>query len=343
MRASARRALVVTGFLAAFAACTAASSPASAIIVERVVAVVGDRPILLSELRQRAKPFLLQVQLKVPPGPQQAAAESQVLKELIQKVIDEELEGQAAEKAKITVSAEELDAAIQNVAQAQGLTTTELVREARVRSGMTEQEYRGEIRRQILEGKMLQLRVKGRIRITEEDVKAMYDRSLRDERKQREYHPSWLVLRILPGSSAEALAERRALAADLARRARKGEDFPTLVKSYSDDSATRDSGGDLGIRAPQANKAAAAAKRAVLAPELESVAMTLEPGEVSEPVEAGDALVILKLGTRQASRYTTYEAAKQEMLQRLQTEILEKAKRKWIEEIKSKTHLDVRL
>ncbi len=340
MRAPARLALAAATFTAALAACP---SPAGAIIVERVVAVVGDRPILLSELRQRAKPFLLQVQAKVPPGPQQAAAESQVLKELIQKVIDEELEIQAADKAKVTVTMEELDAAIKNVADLQRMSVPELIREARLRSGMTEQEYREEIRRQILEGKMLQLRVKGRVRITEEDVKAMYEKTVREERKKREYHPSWIVLRILRGSSREALAERRALAADLVRRARAGAEFGELAKTYSDDTTTRADGGDLGIRAPQNSQAAAAGKRAVLAPELENVVMTLEPGEVAEPIEAGDALVILTLQSRQASRYTTYDAVKQEMLQRLQTEILEKAKRKWLEEIKGKTHLDVRL
>jgi peptidyl-prolyl cis-trans isomerase SurA len=340
MRAPARLALAAATFAAALAACP---SPARAVVVERVVAVVGDRPILLSELRQRAKPFLLQVQAKVPPGPQQAAAESQVLKELIQKVIDEELEIQAADKAKVTVTMEELDSAIKNVAQLQNLTVPELIREARLRSGMTEQEYREEIRRQILEGKMLQLRVKGRVRITEEDVKAMYEKAVREERKKREYHASWIVLHILPGSSREALAERRALAADLVRRARGGEDFAALARTYSDDTATRPDGGDLGIRAPQGTQAATSGKRAVLAPELETVVMALEPNEVAEPIEAGDALVILKLQSRQASHYTTYDAAKQEMLQRLQTDILEKAKRKWLEEIKGKTHLDVRL
>lgn len=340
MRAPARLALFAATFSAAL---VARPSPAHAVIVERVVAVVGDRPILLSELRSRAKPFLLQVQAKVPPGPQQAAAESQVLKELIQKVIDEELETQAADKAKVTVTMEELDAAIRNVAQSQGMTMPELIREARARSGMTEQEYREEIRRQILEGKMLQLRVKGRVRITEEDVKAMFDRTVREERKKREYHASWIVLRILPGSSREALAERRALAADLVRRARKGEDFAALAKAYSDDTTTRAEGGDLGIRAPQDTQAATSGKRSVLAPELETVVMALEPGEVSDPVEAGDALVVLSLQSRQASRYTTYEAGKQEMVQRLQTDILEKAKRKWLEELKGKSHLDVRL
>lgn len=340
MRAPARLALVAAAFSAAL---VGRPSPAHAVIVERVVAVVGDRPILLSELRSRAKPFLLQVQAKVPPGPQQAAAESQVLKELIQKVIDEELETQAADKAKVTVTMEELDAAIRNVAQMQGMTMAELIHEARARSGMTEQEYREEIRRQILEGKMLQLRVKGRVRITEEDVKAMYERSVKEERKKREYHASWIVLRILPGSSREALAERRALAVEVVRRARKGEDFAALARSYSDDTSTRPEGGDLGIRAPQGTQAAASGKRAVLAPELENVVMALEPGEISEPVEAGDALVILSLQSRQASRYTTYDAGKQEMLQRLQTDILEKAKRKWLEELKAKSHLDVRL
>ena len=340
MRAPARLALVAAAFSAAL---VGRPSPAHAVIVERVVAVVGDRPILLSELRSRAKPFLLQVQAKVPPGPQQAAAESQVLKELIQKVIDEELETQAADKAKVTVTMEELDAAIRNVAQMQGMTMAELIHEARARSGMTEQEYREEIRRQILEGKMLQLRVKGRVRITEEDVKAMYERSVKEERKKREYHASWSVLRILPGWSREALAARRALAVEVVRRARKGEDFAALARSYSDDTSTRPEGGDLGIRAPQGTQAAASGKRAVLAPELENVVMALEPGEISEPVEAGDALVILSLQSRQASRYTTYDAGKQEMLQRLQTDILEKAKRKWLEELKAKSHLDVRL
>jgi peptidyl-prolyl cis-trans isomerase SurA len=321
----------------------ASAAPARAFIVERVVAVIGDRPILLSELRRRARPFLIQVTQRVPPGPQYAAAESQVLKEMMAKMIDEELESQAATKADIKVTPDEVDNAIRNVAQLQGLTPTELLRETAVRSGMTEQDFRDEIRRQILEGKMLQIRVRGRVRITEEDVKAMYERALREDRRRREYHPAWIVLRLLPGSTREAIAERRELANQLVQRARQGEDFASLAKSYSDDGGTREQGGDLGIRAPQGTQAATAGKRPMLAPELETVVVGLEPGQVADPVEAGGALVILKLVSRQESRYRSYEAAKPEMVQRLQAEILDKAKRKWLEELKSRTHLDVRL
>lgn len=332
--------LVLAGLVAAAAL---VAPLAHAVVAERIVAVIGDRAILMSDLRQRARPFLVQIQAKVPAGAQQAAAESQVFRELIEKIVEEELQNQAAEKANIKVTSEEIDTAFRNIAGQEGTTTEELYRIARASSGLTQQEYRDEIRRQILEGKMLQLRVKGRVRLTEQDVQATFERLVREERKRREYHPAWIVLRVLPGSSAEALEERRALGVSLVERARHGEDFTALARQFSDDTQTRDSGGDLGVRAPQGTQAAATGKREVMAPELEAVLMAMEPGQVNGPIRAGDALVVMKLLSRQPSRYTTLEAARGEILQRLQGEIMQKAKRKWLEELKRRTHVEVRL
>jgi peptidyl-prolyl cis-trans isomerase SurA len=338
----ARHGLLLSGFL--FAAALFGPRPAEAIVVERIVAVVGDRPILMSELRTRARPFLIQIQQKVRSGAEQAAAESQVFKDMLQKMIDEELEAQAAEKASITVTPDEVDSALRNIAASQNITTAELFRAARQSAGLTEQEYRDEMRRQILEGKMLQLRVKGRVRITEEDLKTMYERTLREEKRRREYHPAWVVLQVTPGSSPEAVEERKRLAQEIAARAQRGEDFGELARSYSDDTATRDSGGDLGIRAPQGSpQAVPQGQRQVLAPEFEAAVMALEPGQISAPIQVNRAIVVLKLLSRQPSRYTSYDAAKGEMMQILQTEILGKAKRKWLDEMKKRTHLDVRL
>ena len=77
--------------------------------------------------------------------------------------------------------------------------------------------------------------------------------------------------------------------------------------------------------------------------ELEEVVMGLDEGQVSDPKLVGDGIVVVKLVDRQPSRYTTLEAARPEMMQRLQAEILEKAKKKWLEELKRKTHLEIRL
>lgn len=319
------------------------AAPARAVVVERIVAVVGDRPILLSELRQRARPFLAQILQKVPAGAQQAAAESQMFKELIERMVEEELEAQAADRAHISVSADEIDNAFRNIAAAQNKTVAKIFEDARVSSGLSDQDYRDEIRRQLLEGKMLQLRVKGRLRLTEDDVRATFDKVVREERKRLEYHPAWIVLRLPAGSSAEALEERQRLASQLVERARRGENFGSLARRFSDDTATRDAGGDLGTRAPQGTPAAVAGRRQVMAPDLEAALMALEPGQVADPMRAGDALVVLKLVERAPSRYTTLEASKPEMIQRAQGEVLERAKRKWLEELRRRTHLEVRL
>jgi peptidyl-prolyl cis-trans isomerase SurA len=321
-----------------------AARPANAIVVERVVAIVGDKPILQSELRNRSVPFLSQLEAKVPDGPQRAAAISQLNKDMLKKMIDEELEGQAAERAHVTITSEELDTALKNIAASQGLQLSDLFRAARTKMFFTEQYYRDEIRRQVLEGKMLQLRVKGRVpRITEQDVRQRYDKMLKEERAFRAFHPAWIVVRILPGSSPEAIEERHALATEIAEKARKGEDFAALAKKYSDDSLTRDLGGDLGIRAPNGTQEALTGQRQVLSPEIEAPVMQLEPGQIAAPLKVADAFVIVKLMSRAPSRFGAYEQSKGEVLNLLQAEFLEKSKRKWLEELKTRTHVVVRM
>ena len=54
---------------------------ADAAIVERVVAVVGERPILMSDLRHRARPHLIAIAAQNPTPAQQAAAESEKIRE----------------------------------------------------------------------------------------------------------------------------------------------------------------------------------------------------------------------------------------------------------------------
>src|SRR4051812_16336300 len=91
----------------------AAVAPAAhATVAERVVAVVGDNPILLSDMRQRARPFLLQIEQRSPSGAQKAAAESEMFKQLLDRMVDERVEQQAAERAHLTVTAEEIDAGL---------------------------------------------------------------------------------------------------------------------------------------------------------------------------------------------------------------------------------------
>ena len=136
-------------------------------IVERVVAIVGERPILLSELHHRAEPHLARLRDAATDDARRAAAESTLHRELLERMIDERLEEVAADRAHLAVSPGEIDSALRNIAAAAHFTVAELVLEAK-RLGLVEQEYRDELRRQILEAKLLELRVRGRVRPTED-------------------------------------------------------------------------------------------------------------------------------------------------------------------------------
>ncbi|MFO0614508.1 MAG: peptidylprolyl isomerase [Polyangiaceae bacterium] len=329
--------------LALLAALGAAPMVANAVIVEKVVAVVGDNAILLSDLQARGEPFLRQIVKALPEGPQRAAAQSQMNRDLLEKMIEEELETQAAERAKIVVSTDDLDKALQNIADQQGMSLATLFDLTERKTGMTETQYRAEIRRQIVEGKLLNLRVRGRIHITDEQLRSAYARSVREERETREYHPAWIVLQVPIGSSPEAKQERIDAAKQLVEFARNGEEFFDLAAKYSDDTNTKDQGGDLGLRAPQKTVAAQTGKRPFLSEAFEKAVFPLEVGDVTDPIDAGDGIVIIKLLSRQKSRYTTFEDARDEMVQRVQNELLQKEKDDMITEFKKRTHIERRL
>ena len=342
------RSLLAVGAFAIALSC-AAPERAEAGVVEKVVAVVGDDSILLSELRGRAAPLIRVLAQQVPGGPQRTAAESQVYKDMLTQMVTEMLEAQAAERLKVTVAPEEIDRALENVANQQKMTVDELLEAASQKSGLSEMEYRAEIRRQVLEGKLLSQRVRGRIRITDEDLKNAFARSVREERERREYRPSMIMLKIqaAPGNTpaqnqAASEAKEKAIRA-IHARLDAGESFPEIAKELSEEPTSAAKGGDLGVHAPIKTQAAQSRKRPALAKEIEDRIMPLEPGQYTDPFRVGDAWVIFGLQARQQSRYTTFEAAKEEMAQRVQNDILAREKDSWLEELKKRTHVETRL
>lgn len=308
---------------------------AEAAIVERVVAVVGERPILLSELRQRAKPHLARIAMSSTNPSQQAAAESELLRELLNRMIDERLEEQAADKAHITVTQEQIDDGIRQVAAQAKLTPKDIIAEAR-KQGLSEQDYRDEIRRQLLEGRLIQLRVRGRVRVTEQDARAAYTHWTKEVAQQNPVDLRILVLQVAPGASAQQVQMRQTLAEDIVRRARAGEDFCTLVLDYSEDPATKNSCGSRGPVPLQA-----------LFPELQQAATSLKVGETANPIVFRDptgnqAMLVVQLASAQ-TEVPPYDQVKDQMMDRAYMEATQRQQKAWLQELRRGVYVDVRL
>ena len=300
----------------------ALSHPAQATVVERVVAVIGDRAILLSDLKARAQPFLVQVTQGVQPGAQRSAAISQVYKGVLDKIVDEELEERVAIQAKVTVTSKEIDDAIARVAAQNQIPVSKLLAEA-AKTGVSEPQYRDELRRQLLQAKLVNVRLQGRIRVTDEDLKIAYRKIVMEERQKLSLKVAWI--RIPAEGSGRALAERVAEAAH-------SQDFAQLARQFSQDRATRELGGQL----PQS-------KVSDLPPALARAALALEVGESSVPLRMGDDFVIVRVNSRAASQLPTFDEARRELGDRVYMDKMGQARRTWLDGLRRRNHVEVRL
>lgn len=307
------------------------TAPVQAGVVERVVAIVGDRPILLSDLRQRAIPLLQQIQAATQSDAQVAAATSTMYETLLNRMVDEELERRAATAQNVRVTQGEIDEAVERVARQQGLSSEELLAEA-VRTGLSEKNYRDEIHRQLLEAKLINMRLAGRVRISEDDLRSHYQRYVFEERKRLSFQAAWIRV---PAPRAADSKQKRAAAKQaqaIAKTAAAGGNFAALAKKYSSHAQTRDSGGLLPEITPDK-----------LPPGVSRVVMGLEVGDVSSPVREGDDLVVVKLVSREESELPTFEEARAELQQRVYMDKMSTARTRWLESLRRRTHVDIRL
>jgi peptidyl-prolyl cis-trans isomerase SurA len=312
---------------------SAFASNAQASIIERVVAVVGERPLLLTDLRKRAKPYLLQIFAASETPAQQAAQESEMYRELLNHMIDERLEEQAADKARLSVTSEEIDRALKNKAASVGLQLKDLYAEAR-RQGLREADYRDEVRRQLLEGKLIQLRVMNRVRVSEDDARNAYARWIAESAKtgtDKVVELRILARRLPPGLTAEQIETEQKLAQSIVAKARAGTDFCALVTQYSQDVQTRASCGSRGLQSMSQ----------LVAP-LDTMVASLKKGEVSDPTTIPDqAIVVVQLA--QSPHVPTFEEVKPMMQERAMGEILESQRKAWLQELRRGVYVDVRL
>ncbi len=311
---------LVIGLLGALAA-----GPAHASVVERVVAVVGDRPVLLSELEARARPFLSR-------GPSSTSLATtlhgDLLREVLGRVIDDRLEERAAAVAGVRVSPEEVDHALAQVAREAKIPVAALLAEAQ-RQGLPEADYREELRRQLLEGKMLELRVRARVRVTDEDARAAYAAWIVEYARQQVVDVNILPLRLRPDASPATIAAGMKWASELAARARAGESFCALYRQF----ATHPGVG-CGSSAPQPT--------AALPPPVADAVRALKEGEIADPILTDDGTVLL-VRLHERPKPPAFDQVREAMHERALSDAIAQQRKLWLDELRRAAYVDERL
>ncbi len=246
--------------------------------LDRIAAVVNDGVVLSSELDQQLAldtQRLKDQKLELPP-------ENVLRRQVLDQLIMEEIQMQRAERAGIKLPEEALNNALQDVAQRNGMTLSQLP-DALASQGIDYASYRDAIRRQITLQLLRQKEVLQRTTVTSREIDRYLAREGSHPLEGSEYEISHILIAVSEDPTPEQLTQAAERAQDIYQRAKSGEDFAKLAVSYSN-SDTALQGGSLGWR-----------KGNELPTFLADSILKLKPGEVSPPVRAPNGYNIVKL------------------------------------------------
>lgn len=299
-----------------------AGAPKDRQLVDRVVAVVNDDVITLSELENAAQPFQ-----DANPGPEKKAA---LLKDVLDQLISDKLIAQQVREAKIQVTADEVERAIEDICRQNKITREELVQAIETR-GMTMSRYKEDLERQLVRLKVVDFKVRSRVVIPDADIKAEYEKQAALEKREELVHLRHLFFRW--GESPDPNERGRVLQRAKTAKARvvNGEDFAAVAKEVSE-GPTASSGGDLGEMSKQG-----------LLPELLRAMANLKVGEVSEPIETANGVHVIRVEEIKVKEPHSYEEMKPKIHQALYQAEVERQMKVWIGELRAQSAVDVRL
>jgi peptidyl-prolyl cis-trans isomerase SurA len=257
-----------------------AQSPAASEIIEidRIVAVVNNDVIVLSEMRTRLRTVVEQLEKAGVPAPPKDVLEKQVLEQLIL----DRLQLQIAADTGIRVDDETLNRQIADIAQKNKLNLREF-RDILERDGFDFAAFREEIRNELIKNRVQQRQVRDRVRVTARDI----DNYLATREKQGgnnpEYRLGHILIAVSDGASPEELAEARDEAEDIVARLKAGANFGRTAAAESDGQQALE-GGDLGWR-----------KAGELPTLFENVVPKLEKGGLSDVIRGPSGFHVIKL------------------------------------------------
>jgi peptidyl-prolyl cis-trans isomerase SurA len=274
---------------------TPASAVPPSLPIDRVVAIVGEQPVLWSDVLTAINQRRAQG-LQLPPD---SAGQATLARTVLNELLDEEILVQKSKELKLEVTDADIIAAtdrqIKNV-RAQFKSDEEYRAELRNAGLGSAEEYRKSLieqyRRQQLQQKAFaELRKRAKpVNVTEEEVTAAFEQS----RAALQRRPATITFRqiiVAPKASAPAKAKAKARADSLLAELKKGGDFELIAKRESMDPGTKQLGGDLGWNR----------RGSGLVPEFERMMFALPPGVLSPVIETTFGYHIIRVDRVQSA------------------------------------------
>lgn len=303
-------------------------------VVDKIAAVVGDRIILLSEVMEEAAPVIREIEQANAQGSMGNLMGNRVdeqVKQVLDSMIDDAIFEREAREMKIAVTQAELDQAVANMARENGLDMASF-KQAVEAQGMDYLSYRNKLRSQLMKFKILNMRVRSRVKISDAEARQHYNDQVRDIRATGTYEGAHILFRAPLDASAQVAAKAKLKAEAVIERVKNGEDFAEIAKAESEDAATAPFGGSLGEQKPGNIPAV-----------LERAFVDLEVGEIAGPIRTPAGFHVVRLNAREELGVMPFSEVKDRIIQQMQEKEMQRQSEIWLKDLRSRIFIDVRM
>lgn len=299
------------------------TTPVSARLANRVIAVVDGFPITLHQYEQY---------IAHNTGGQSLGVLNEKQKiDILDGLITDTLISMQAQQLGLNVTGQDVQAYMDQIMQANDLDQATLLA-ALAQQGLDEQGYRRQVRRELLKNQLVSRDIRQKVNITDEDVARFYKENPAQFSVPAAVELSHILFLVPPGATGDAAAA----VTDKARRAHmrlvSGESFTKVAREMSEAPDGPD-GGKLGR-----------IKKGEMMPEIESVAFILPAGEISHPVRSPVGLHILKVDSREQADLVPLDQIQEQIRDRLYAEAIQERFDSWADEDLREDHvIDIRI
>ncbi|MBV4538309.1 MULTISPECIES: peptidylprolyl isomerase [Pseudomonas] len=246
--------------------------------LDSVVAIVDNDVVMKSQLDQRVREVEQTIAKRGGGTPPPGALDQQVL----ERLIVENLQLQIGERSGIRITDEELNQAIATIAQRNGMSLDQF-RAALARDGLSFEDAREQVKREMIISRVRQRRVAERIQVSEQEVKNFLASDLGKMQMSEEYRLANILIPTPDGANSQAIQAAAGRVGDIYQQLKQGKDFGQMAIEHSASENALE-GGEMGWR-----------KAAQLPPEFAKLLSSMAVGDISQPLRIPSGFLIIKL------------------------------------------------
>jgi len=299
-------------------------SPYGGTTVEGIIARVNDQIITKSDY-DRAESELDQEGQQHGLSMQEMAAQR---RDLLRNLIDQQLWLSKGKELGITAETE-LVKRLDEIRKQANLETIEDLEKAAKDQGVSFEDFKANIRNQLITQEVMRQEVGEHIQMTPGEVQRYYEEHKQDYAQPESERLSEILISAATDDPAK-VAAAKSKADDIEARLHSGGDFAQLAKSFSEGS-TAASGGDLGQY-----------KRGQLPKVLEDKTFDLNSGQYTDPILTRQGYIILKVVQHTAGGPRPFKGAEQDVEQAYYMSLMDPAIRDYLNQMRDQAFIQIK-